>query len=286
MCFAWQGIKLSLPADWNPQKLEGDFRAGLALLSDLQGPRLGLRWKHSAADSDPRQRLREAMVGEVGELATKEAVEIKAKSFGEALAYFDPDPPGRDVLIGFSETSGRLIELTLHRQPGEAKKLADIAESLVDSAQDAELAWSVFDLSCTTPAGWSLSGKALNAGDLSLSFVNAKDTLTIRQLALARLALKRQPIERWLEDLQQPHGGRYRSVNGKSDVAWKGFDGQELKGVVSCVALKTMLRWAWTLPKQWAYAVLHDESRDRLILAQSTDAAAMETVCRSVGLKN
>src|SRR5688572_30437575 len=42
--FAWQGWALTLPPGWNPVRLEGNYARGYALIDDVHGPRLGLRW--------------------------------------------------------------------------------------------------------------------------------------------------------------------------------------------------------------------------------------------------
>ena len=36
MMFAWQGWKISLPAGWNPLKLDGDYARGQVLIAVLR----------------------------------------------------------------------------------------------------------------------------------------------------------------------------------------------------------------------------------------------------------
>ena len=79
--------------------------------------------------------------------------------------------------------------------------------------------WSIFELSCIVPASFRLTGQRLNAGDLSLQFTERRAhrdgpprcffrrRLTVRQIAVAELALRRLPLDRWLAEQERP-GGR------------------------------------------------------------------------------
>jgi hypothetical protein len=281
MCFAWQGWKISLPADWNPQRIEGDFDNGYALIADLHGPRLGMRWTTAKAIDIDR-----ALSDEVGKLAAEEAIAVDRQGWLNAKLYIEPKPPGRDVWIAQSNASKRVIQLTLHRKANERSKLSGMVEKLSDIANEPELTWAVFDLSCKAAAKWKLSSKALNAGDLALSFSDGSESLTCRQLALAQIALKRQPIDRWLSDLQQPHKPRYRADDATTAIQWTTVDGRDLCGVAGTMSRKSWLGWAWHLPRRWSFVAVHDEARDRLVLAQSTRADALEDVCRSIGSVN
>src|SRR5438034_2092048 len=104
---AWQGWKLNLPEGWNPLRLEGDYDRGQALFVDLERPRLGLRWdKPRGQKFDAQRAIEQALKQEVGQLAAAEAARC-----GAGTLYLEPKPPGRDVWIGYSAPSGRLLQI-------------------------------------------------------------------------------------------------------------------------------------------------------------------------------
>jgi hypothetical protein len=281
--FAWQGWQISIPAEWNPQRLEGNFDAGFALLSDLHGPRLGLRWRKIGAKDEVEKLIDAAMRDEVGQLAGDEARSVTREGFDGAKRYLEPDPPGRDIWMGVSGASGRLVQLSLQRGKGERSQLAKVVETLHDGAKDEQQIWSVFDLNCTAGKDWKLMSQALNAGDLALSFARGSDRLVCRQLALASLALKRQPIERWLRDISSAQRLQYSSADGEQEHEIVTVDGRKLSGKKLAMRRKRWLAWLWHLPRDWHFAVYHDATRDRLILGQSTCEEELQALCRSCG---
>ncbi len=48
--FAWQGIQLMLPSEWNPGKITGEANNGGVRLDDAQIVRLELEWKEARGD--------------------------------------------------------------------------------------------------------------------------------------------------------------------------------------------------------------------------------------------
>src|SRR4051794_39008996 len=114
---SWQGWQLNLPRRWDPVKLEGDHSAGYALFADALRPRLGLRWSSpSKRKGSATAAVKSALVQEVGQLAADEAkvLHMPAGQWGSSMLYIEPNPPGRDVWIGLSETSGRLLQIAYH----------------------------------------------------------------------------------------------------------------------------------------------------------------------------
>src|SRR5262249_30060764 len=104
--FAWQGWQLTLPARWNPVKLEGDERSGYALIAGMDRPQLGLRWKKTPAKRFDAMR---ALRGEVGSIAAAKGkpYSMALRSWGDSLLFLEADPPGRDVFVAHSAVSGR-----------------------------------------------------------------------------------------------------------------------------------------------------------------------------------
>lgn len=279
--FAWQGWRLTVPRRWDPVKLEGDAAEGYALFADALRPRLGLRWQtpagHRKPKFDPVAAVAAAMKREVGTLAAAEATPCDAATgeWSSPLLYVEPDPPGRDVWIGFSTTSGRLLTVAYHAHRREHLLASAVLPTLSDAPLDVAATWAVFDLSCVLPGGMALTAQQLNAGDLSLSFADRRGArLAVRQLAVAHLALQRQPIAKWVADQQRPLAKHYRSTPAADagDGVW--------------VGRLTRRRRYWLArhhPPSLVTVAYHDEPRDRLVLLHGTDESLLRVVAPTVG---
>src|SRR5688500_17918849 len=83
--FAWQGFQLHLPPGWNPVRLQGSYQSGQALIADLHGPRLGLRWRSAERKKlDARAWARRAIKAEVGAAAASRAKPITLSAESQA----------------------------------------------------------------------------------------------------------------------------------------------------------------------------------------------------------
>lgn len=300
--FAWQGWRLELPGRWNPVKLEGDWDSGKGAFADLHRERLGVVWQRPTRRKFDAGRWADAaMADEVGKLAGAEAVAFApggdADNWPGGLLYLDPDPPGRDVFVGYSRASGRAIKVIYHARRRERVLPEAILPHLSDSPAGEPTVWSVFELSCVVPAGLTLSSQRLNAGDLSLTFTGtpanpATDRptrwrrsidLTVRQVALASLALQRQPLERWLRIQQGLRGRHYRALKQAEELTLVADDGRALKGLAGTSVRRRRFAWALWLPPSLRTVALHDASRDRLVIAQGTEPGLVDGVAKTVG---
>ncbi len=282
----WQGWRVRVPRRWNPVKLEGDAAAGYALFADPIRPRLGLRWQtppgRAKAKFDPAAAVRAALRGEVGQLAADEATAAAAGGgdWASPVLYVEPDPPGRDVWVGFSPASGRLLTVVYHVHRREHPLASAVLPTLADEPADRASTWSVFDLTCVVPGGMALTGQRLNAGDLALSFADRRGAeLTVRQIAVAHLALRRQPLARWVADQQQPLLKHYRRVAVDGELA----TATATATAVGRLARRRRYALAWHRPPTLATLAINDERRDRLVILHGTDESMLRVVAESVG---
>ena len=264
--FAWQGWELTLPPRWNPVRLEGDYARGYALIADVHGPRLGLRWNSVATTKtfDAHTWAKRAMLEEVGQLAADEAqlLPMTNERWQGSTLYTEPAPPGRDVWVARSAVSGRLVELIHHARRPQHVLRDDILPTLLDQEAGGGVRWSVFDFTCTAPVGFQLESHALNAGDLMLSFVNQLQRVLVRRIAVAELALKRLPPHGWLARQEAAVSKYYRPA---------GEVGTSNNEVTRRMTRRRRFAWMrWRAPELFT-RVLHDVARDRLIIIQATD---------------
>jgi hypothetical protein len=278
---AWQGWQLELPHRWNPAKIEGDYESGSVMIADLHRPRLGLRWKRAAKKLDKTKWARAAMRAEVGQLAADEAHPIELPGSWEASTlYTEPEPPGRDVWVAFSATSGRCIEVVHHAHRRETILAQTILPSLSDLSSAQPMPWSIFDLRCVAPNGMKLTTYRLNAGDLGLTFEDKRRFVTIRQIALATIALKRRPLEKWLADQEQRRSKHYSGTGDWHEIDC-GNDERVVSGICRTMVRRRRFFFLWNTPRQIVTAVFHDKVRDRLLLAQGSDEDLVHEVTAS-----
>jgi hypothetical protein len=279
MVLAWEGWQVQIPGRWSPTKLSGDYRQGYALFADLHRPRLGLRWHTPRKRKfNPAEWSAKAMQAEVGQLAAAESGPHPLAGWEGALLFAEPEPPGRDVWMGYSAVSGRALQVVYYAHRRERVLTEVVLPTLRDMPRGQPMPWSIFDLSVVVPGEMPMRDHRLNAGDLSLTFGNDRRLVTVRQVAVASLALQRMGIEKWL--LQQHRlAGKYYRVVGKPKEATldvggggeEGKSGRPAKGVTGRVVRRRRFFFLFRRAKElFAYAV-HDPDRDRLVLVQSSD---------------
>lgn len=282
---AWQGWRLAIPDSWSPVKVDGDYREGSLLLADLHSPRLGLRWKRAGKRGDPVAWANRSLRDEVGQLAAAEAADYKMPGAGEwavSRLYLDRDPPGRDVWVGHSKSSDRVLQVVHHDQRRGTAFSDTLLPSLTDTPADEPKHWSIFDLSLITPPGISVQWYRFNAGDLSLGLADGKKVTIIRQIGPAVLALGRQSLLGWLTQQQEQTRKLYRPTQS-GEPATLGLDGRSIDGLRGILRRKRRLWWAWMVAAKQTMLAFHDPLRDRLVIGQSQDESAMREVLKTVG---
>jgi hypothetical protein len=277
--FAWQGWQLALPGGaWNPLKLEGDYDSGYVLIADLNRPQLGIRWRKMAAKRfDGMKALR----GEVGTLAAAKGKPFQTSGdrwSDGAVLFLESEPPGRDVWVAYSRVSGRAIEI-VHPIRRRDRVLEDsILPALTDTRPDEARRWAIFDLSCIVPGGYELATHRLNAGDLSLTFACKRHKLTVRQIALAKIALDRLPIEKWLAQQERTIAKLYRPDGSAQEASI-----DHLTGTRRVSRRRRRFAWMRSLAPQMITYALHDAPRDRLVLVQGDDDSLLRQVATTIG---
>ncbi len=281
----WQGWKFQIPRRWDPVKLEGDYQDGHALFADALRPRLGLRWQTPRKRKlDPEEAVRNALRGEVGQLAADEAkpAAMRDPAWRNSLIYVEPEPPGRDLFSGFSYVSERLLQVAYHAHRRENLFADSILSTLVDVPLNRAALWSIFDLSCVIPAGMKLKTQQLNAGDLGLTFGDRLHEITIRQIAVAQLALQRQSLDGWIQSQQKSSNRFHVSTGCFSDIS-VAINDRRLSGRIGQMRRRLRYFWMWKIAEDFTTIGLHDADRDRLILLHGTEKSLLQVVADSIG---
>ena len=280
---AWQGWHLTVRAEWNPVKIDGDYDSGSVLLADLHSARLGLRWKTAAKRGDPQAWANRSLRDEVGKLAADEAKDLALPNGGDwsvSRLYQDPNPPGRDVWVGHSRRSNRVLQIVYHAAQRGTAFSRGVLPTLADTSPDAPHCWAVFDLSLTTPPGTRVQWYRFNAGDLSMGLTSkgTKPITVVRQIGPAGLALARQPLSTWLTHLPASTRRLYQTVRATEATTLN-----HLPGLQATLRRKRRLWWAWPVPRRQTILAFHDEERDRLIAGQGVDEADLRNLLTTIG---
>jgi hypothetical protein len=282
---SWQGWHIEIPRRWDPVKLEGDHAQGHALFADTVRPRLGLRWQTPRkSGGDPSDAVESALKAEVGLLASKEArpVPLEPQLWQSPLLYVEPQPPGRDVFCGFSTVSGRLLQLAYHAHRRESLFASGILPTLEDLSLERAALWSIFDLNCVIPGGMHLKNQRLNAGDLGLTFSDRLEEVTVRQIAVAQLALQRLPLDGWITDHQKP-ARRYHTPTGVFADTTLSIGDRDLPARISRMHRRLRYALLWNVPPVCTTIAAHDAERDRLMLLHGSDESLLREIARTAG---
>lgn len=271
---------MELPARWDPVKLEGDADKGMILLADLHRPRLGVRWLKLGKRADAGKSARKSLLAEVGQLAAAEATEAAppGDNWTEGRLYIEPEPPGRDVWVGYSKTTGRLFEVVYHAKHRDRTLAETVLPHFVDGTEGQ---WSIFDLACTLPADAKLERQVLNVGDLQLAFRRERDPIVVRQIAVASVALSRQPMAKWLEVHQGFRRKHYRPAEQAAAIEWT-VNGQQMKGLRRNLRRRRRYFFLWRLPRQIVGVILRDETRDKLLVVEGPDEKTVQQILESL----
>jgi hypothetical protein len=153
-----------------------------------------------------------------------------------------------------------------------------VLPTLQDMPHGRPMPWSIFDLSVIVPGDMPMRDHRLNAGDLSLTFGDDRRLLTVRQVAVASLALQRMGIEKWLLQQHRLAGKYYRAVGKPTEATLdvggggeEGKAGRPAKGVTGRAVRRRRFFFLFRRAKELFTYAVHDPERDRLVLVQSSD---------------
>ncbi len=206
--FGWQGIQLTIPADWELVATQGRYESGYVALADNEAVRLQLRWDSGHGSADPstaaeryirliqksaRRRGKTAKVGRGLNLAS-----LKGKKL-ECYCW-EADSAGL-AMVSCCQECGRIVHIVLPGPVGEPpRRLArTVFASLRDHPEDGQVFWKFFDLEFSSPADMPLRRHGLQTGCIRMAFAARHEELTIERLSLAQLLLERSPLRQWLE---------------------------------------------------------------------------------------
>ena len=210
--FAWQGLRLSVPDDWNLGRVDGDFEKGYARLDDAEIVRAEIEWRRLRGRGEAL-RLTELVDRYLANLQKKAqkaaapfAVErrarfLKNKKFLQGREYevFIWEADFRAYNLAVALESGRVVLLRVLARLDEflPEQAEAVFSSLADQEAEAAHLWSVYGLRFFAPSDLKLQSHSLKSGHLQLEFTRGKQTLRVHRLSMARIMLKGAAIQDW-----------------------------------------------------------------------------------------
>lgn len=208
-----------------------------------------------------------------------------------AAIYLEDDPPyRRDYAALYFPRTQRLLELVYPLRRRERVLEEKLLPTFYEVADGHPCPWAVFELSCLTPPAYRLERHRLNAGDLSLFFRSTngrwggrRGWMSVRQVAVASLALQRTKLFGWLRAMQRPDDRLYRAALEAEpvelEVATRRYVGLRLP-------MRRRRRFGWMrwLPESCVTLGCHDVARDRLVVVHGTDELVVRQLAATVGL--
>jgi hypothetical protein len=198
--FAWQGVRLTVPTDWELAYTHGRRADGFLRLTDVDGVRMELRWNGRRTKSPAADGV-DACLADVCRAARK-----SGKDFGIRRDTKLASPPGMQAecyawterrqnlgMLSRCTGCGRTVHLHVMGRPGEPLKgtARRIFASLQDhpDAPDAPEPWRFHDMAFAVPPGQPLLRQRLRAGLERMVFGRRRTRIEFLRASLAELLL-------------------------------------------------------------------------------------------------
>lgn len=299
--FCWCGWWLRVPESWLPYRVRGTAERGGCALGAEGRPLLHIQWatvmrrRFNAENMVQRQMLRG--MHRRPKKSRERIDRIENKVFSPMLALSDPDSASTRC-VAYSPASRRLVEFICYHGSEHENTLAP--QIIFRQARDQPLnqphRWSFFDISFTAPPGLGYQSSNLDMGDMHVSLRSRpqwnrrrrwRASVEVRHIYPARLALQRQPLNRWMDQLVKPKHSPYalpRSLRRRGQK-YPSLSTPRGEGLVCDTVLPASLHpFQWRTPRRRRHWLFHDQAHNRLIAltvadhANQIDATLMQLV--------
>lgn len=267
---AWAGWLMDVPATWRPLKLQGDPDKGTLMIGDAERPIVLVQWWRPPTDVFDVEKWFEQRFRKLGTVPVPGAP--SPERFTKTA--WRPDLATREdasktIWSGYSAAAGLLVEVIVTSITEEKLRNAifrTMVPAIRVSGKDEHCRWSMYDVSFVSPPRFELTQKHLFSGDIALRFARGRrETLLMRQVYPAKLAMSRRSLERWLEATPFPER---RTLRSPVKEAWRRGGPRPLEGIRMC-GWKRLPSPLGRCAARYSRAVAAvDGELDRLLLAE------------------
>jgi hypothetical protein len=206
--FAWQGICLTVPENWELVFTQGSYQAGYVRLADEASVRMELRWQTASGPGTPAGAV-DSHVAKLTRDARKRGLSCDVQRDLKLAS-----PEGKQVecyrcttdrqalaMVSRCEECRRVVHVQLLGAPHEGLKGLGrtVFASLRDDPQDGTLPWEFFDLRFRSPAGLPLTKSVLQTGCIRMVFSRRLTRLEFVRLSLAQVLLANKGLRTWFD---------------------------------------------------------------------------------------
>jgi hypothetical protein len=206
--FGWQGITLTLPADWHLGMTQGDHESGYVRLADEDALRLELRWETGPTEA-PASDTVETYLGKLRKKARKSGVDLKverdlniARPTDNVECYRWVADRQAIAMVARCAECQRTVHVHLLGEPDEGLRNLSrtVFASLTDHPEDDWALWSFHDLSFQSPEVLPPAQQKLTAGAVRMRFGGWLTRMEFVRASLAQVVLARKSLEDWFTD--------------------------------------------------------------------------------------
>lgn len=215
--FAFAGLCATVPGDLHLAAVEGSAAGGRVRLADEEAVRLELAWvtlrrPPKRPDHACRRALKRIERKRRRRPTEDDLDALDLPGFAAAAAWKNPRT-GWDHAVAHCPLTGRFLRAAW----GAGEDRPDLLRTLIlpnarFQPDEEPQRWAFFNVAFTAPAELVYHSSRLNLGDLAITLADRKQSrhLTVRFLYPAELALKRQDLHAWLDDLAARAEPAYR----------------------------------------------------------------------------
>ena len=208
--FAWEGMQLTVPADWELGAVSGDGRKGTFRLDDERLARLEAHWEVGRPQTD------------LAPIAERHVAGLKKAAQKQGLDFrLDPDakvalPEGMQAvcfgwksdvrafnLLAFCPACRRVSLLRVISRPRERLRpvAARVFASFADHACEGVVPWAAYGMRLEAPERFRLEKHTLNLQRIELEFEDGPDRVAAARFNLAEINLRGKNLRQWLADM-------------------------------------------------------------------------------------
>jgi hypothetical protein len=204
--FAWQGIQIETPRDWELGAVTGDRRKGYFRLDDAEMPRLEARWQ-AGTTRDSVQAVADHYLKKAGLAGAKAGQNVErnvrlARPAGvEAEFFVTRGDPTAVHMAARCRDCRRIALLRVFRRPDESLQpvLTRLFDSYRDHARGGKMPWSLFGLRFQVPEKYALIRHSIRAGRVELEYAGKRVRALAARVGLAETVLRKSSLLDWVK---------------------------------------------------------------------------------------
>jgi hypothetical protein len=270
-----------IPDSWRLLRVEGNQRRGRVDLGDEGAVHFRMAWAtvtQRGVDIEriARRHLRRAL----DRSQRSDDLKSMAHDALDPFLHHADERAQLDRYVGYAPATGRIFDIACHRSKKRQDRFVRdwTIGRLTDPPMDQPRRWAFFAVAFIVPDWFGHENAILNLGDMRLRFARrtgwtARESLTIRHIYPAELALARGDVAYWMKNLLDELRPLYRPCRtgwfGRRAPATHQIDTPHGTARVAELKLRaTLFPMAWRLARRMRLVLVHDEEHGQLIALQ------------------